>query len=85
MSELKSAFETAITDASQLATRPDNDTLLMLYALYKQATIGNTSGKRPGAFDFVGRAKYDAWFALKGMSQDDAMQAYISLVNRLKA
>jgi diazepam-binding inhibitor (GABA receptor modulator, acyl-CoA-binding protein) len=70
MSELKSAFETAITDASQLATRPGND--------------WQRQRQTPSAFDFVGRAKYDVWFALKGMSQDDAMQAYISLVNRLK-
>lgn len=85
MTDLKSAFEAAAAEAQQLASRPDNDTLLKLYALYKQATAGDAGRKRPGTFDFVGRAKYDAWTVLKGMSQDEAMQAYISLVNELKS
>ena len=64
--------------------RPDNETLLQLYALYKQATVGNVRGKRPGFTDFAGRTKYDAWKKKKGMSEDAAMQAYIDLVEKLK-
>ncbi len=60
-----------------------NETLLELYALYKQATAGDASGKRPGMFDPVGRAKYDAWSEKKGMSPEEAMQAYVDLVDRL--
>lgn len=85
MSDLQSQFEQAALDSKNLSARPDNDTLLQLYALYKQATKGDASGKKPGRFDMVGRAKYDAWEKIKGMSADDAMQAYVSLIDQLKA
>jgi acyl-CoA-binding protein len=84
MADLKEQFETAAQEAQKLPTRPDNDTLLTLYALYKQSTMGDASGKRPGFTDMVGRAKYDAWMKLKGTPSEKAMQAYIRLVERLK-
>ena len=84
MADLKAEFETAAREAQQLPSRPGNDTLLNLYALYKQATAGDVSGSRPGFTDFVGRAKYDAWAKLKGTSKDAAMRSYIELVARLK-
>lgn len=85
MSDLQAQFETAVAHAKTLPSRPDNDTLLRLYSYYKQATAGDVSGKRPGFTDLVGRAKYDAWSKLKGTSQDDAMQAYVELVNKLQS
>jgi acyl-CoA-binding protein len=84
MAELKAEFETAAQEAQRLPSRPGNDTLLNLYALYKQATAGDVSGSRPGFTDFVGRAKYDAWAKLKGTSKDAAMRSYIELVASLK-
>ena len=84
MSDLKAQFDQAASDSQTLATRPDNTTMLNLYALYKQASVGDVNTKRPGMTDFVGRAKWDAWEKLKGQSTDQAMQAYIDLVNRLK-
>jgi diazepam-binding inhibitor (GABA receptor modulating acyl-CoA-binding protein) len=84
MSDLQARFEAAAKQAQSLARRPDNDTLLALYALYKQATAGDVSGGRPGFTDFVGRAKYDAWAKLKGKVQDQAMSEYVALVERLK-
>lgn len=84
MSDLKTQFEKAAQEAQKLPKKPDNNTLLRLYALYKQATVGDVSGKRPGLMDMVGQAKYDAWAKVKGSSKDDAMQAYIDLVNQLK-
>ncbi len=84
MSDLESRFETAVRDVQQLSERPGNDTLLRLYALYKQATYGDVSGRRPGMTDFVGRAKYDAWEGLKGVSKDKAMLDYINQVESLK-
>lgn len=83
MSDLRAQFEAAAQTAQQLPKRPDNDTLLRLYALYKQATTGDAQGSRPGFTDFVGRAKYDAWAALKGTSTDAAMQSYVDLVTKL--
>lgn len=85
MSELQSQFEKAAEEAQKLPQRPDNQTLLKLYAFYKQATTGDITGKRPGFTDMVGRAKYDSWKKLKGLSQEGAMQAYINLVEKLKA
>lgn len=82
--DLKTRFEAAVDGVQQLPQRPDNDTLLVIYSLYKQSTQGDVSGKRPGMLDFVGRAKYDAWAKLKGRSNDQAMQDYIDLVERLK-
>ncbi len=82
--DLDSRFEEAATRAQGLP-RQDNDTLLELYALYKQATRGDAAGERPGGFDFVGRAKYDAWARRRGMGPDEAKQAYVDLVQRLGA
>lgn len=82
-SSLSQRFAAAATAAQNLPQRPDNDTLLKLYALYKQATTGDVAGKRPGFTDFVGRAKYDAWTTLRGASKEEAMQNYIDLVQRL--
>jgi len=80
---LKERFEAAAAAAKQTSKRPDNASLLKLYSYYKQATEGDASGDRPGGFDFVGGAKYDAWTKLKGMSADDAMNHYIKQVERL--
>lgn len=84
MSDLKTQFETAVTDSKKLPERPSNDVLLQLYALYKQATEGDVAGKRPGFTDMVGRAKYDAWAGFKGITSDDAMTRYVELVASLK-
>jgi len=81
--DLKAKFDAATAAAKQLKTKPDKATLLKLYSLYKQATEGDVSGKRPGGFDFVGGAKYDAWAKLEGTTGDEAMQAYIKLVEKL--
>jgi diazepam-binding inhibitor (GABA receptor modulating acyl-CoA-binding protein) len=81
--DLKTRFEAAAASAKKTKKRPDNATLLKLYSFYKQATDGDVSGARPGGFDFVGGAKYDAWTKLKGMSADDAMTNYIKQVERL--
>jgi acyl-CoA-binding protein len=85
MSELKAQFEAAAQQAQSLPKRPDNETLLRLYAYYKQATAGDVTGKRPGFMDMVGQAKYDAWAKLKGTPPDKAMQAYIDQVKKLQA
>lgn len=84
MADLKPQFEAAAEDAKKLAARPDNNTMLRLYALFKQATQGDAGGNRPGMFDPVGQAKYDAWAKLKGTSRESAMQTYIDLVQSLK-
>ena len=84
MSDLKAAFDQAVADSKQLPEKPDNMTLLKIYALYKQATVGDVEGKRPGFTDMVGRAKYDAWAEHKGKSADDAMQQYVDLIESLK-
>lgn len=84
MSNLKTQFETAVADSKKLSERPSNDILLKLYALYKQSTEGDVTGKRPGFTDLVGRAKFDAWAAAKGTATDAAMQQYIDLVHSLK-
>jgi acyl-CoA-binding protein len=84
MSDLQAQFQAAAQAAQSLPTRPDNDTLLRIYALYKQATAGDAAGNRPGFTDFVGRAKYDAWAKLKGTSKDQAMRDYIALVESLR-
>jgi acyl-CoA-binding protein len=83
MSDLKAQFEKAAEDIKKLAERPDNDTLLKLYALYKQGAEGDVNGPKPGFFDFVGTAKYEAWAKLKGTSQDDAQKKYVALVKKL--
>ncbi len=84
MADLQALFEKAVADSKTLAERPDNATLLQLYALYKQATEGDVQGKRPGFTDMVGRAKWDAWNALKGQAADQAKQAYVDLIEGLK-
>ena len=84
MSDLQTRFAQAQQDANSLAERPDNETMLKLYALYKQATQGDATGERPGAFDFVKRAKFDAWSAVKGTSAENAMQQYVELVDSLR-
>lgn len=81
---LQSQFDQAVADSQNLPERPDNMTLLKIYALFKQASAGDVEGKRPGFTDMVGRAKYDAWDALKGTSKDNAMQQYIDLIKELK-
>lgn len=83
-SDLVKAFGAAVAASKQLSARPDNDALLRLYALYKQATAGDASGERPGGFDFVGKAKYDAWAGVKGLSKDEAMRDYVALVEQLR-
>ena len=83
MSDLQARFEQAARDVQALAERPDNDTLLRLYALYKQGAEGDVSGPKPGFFDFVGTAKHEAWARLKGTGQDEAKQKYVDLVKTL--
>jgi acyl-CoA-binding protein len=83
MPDLQSSFEQALKDVKDLKERPDNDTLLRLYALYKQGSEGDVSGDKPGFFDFVGTAKYEAWAKLKGTAADDAKQKYIDVVKKL--
>ena len=83
MADLKQRFEQAVAQSKTLPERPDNATLLKIYALYKQATIGDVEGKRPGITDLVGRAKWDAWKETKGQSREAAMQAYVELIDSL--
>ena len=86
MADLQAEFDQAQADVKALTTRPGNDDLRQLYGFYKQATVGDasTSGiKRPGRFDVIGRAKYDAWDGMKSTSAEDAMRAYVQVVNRL--
>src|SRR5664279_518709 len=84
MADLKAKFDQAVADSKNLDEKPDNMTLLKLYALYKQASSGDADGKRPGFGDMVGRAKWDAWNGLKGKSGDEAMQEYVDLIESLK-
>lgn len=83
--DIKAQFEAAVADSKTLSQKPDNETLLKLYSLYKQATAGDVSGEAPSnPFDFVAKAKYNAWESLKGKTTQAAMQEYISLVTTLK-
>jgi acyl-CoA-binding protein len=84
MADLQAAFDKAVADSKALPEKPDNMTLLKIYALYKQATAGDVEGKRPGFTDMVGRAKWDAWDEVKGKGRDDAMQEYVDLIESLK-
>jgi diazepam-binding inhibitor (GABA receptor modulating acyl-CoA-binding protein) len=85
MTDLKNTFEKAVAESKLLPSKPDNETLLSLYSLYKQATEGDINAQNtPAMFDFVAKAKYDAWLKLKGMAADVAMQLYINLVASLK-
>ena len=81
---LQEQFDQALADSKNLPERPDNMTLLKIYALYKQASAGDAEGKRPGFTDMVGRAKFDAWEALKGTAKEAAMQQYVDLIEELK-
>lgn len=83
--DLQARFEQASQDVTTLSEAPDNMEKLRLYAMYKQGSAGDPTTKRPGMTDFVGRAKYDAWKALEGTTQDEAKQMYIDLVAELKA
>ena len=83
MSDLKTRFDAAVANSKNLSERPDNATLLKIYARYKQATAGDNAEKKPGFGDMVGRAKWDAWNGLKGTSGDDAMQQYVDLIESL--
>ena len=85
MADLKSSFEQASKAIQGLSKRPENDTLLRLYALYKQGSEGEVSRHKHGFFDFVGTAKYEAWAKLKGTGQDEAKQKYVALVKKLVA
>jgi diazepam-binding inhibitor (GABA receptor modulator, acyl-CoA-binding protein) len=80
---LEQDFEAAQRRVKQLTQTPSPDQLLALYSLYKQATVGDVSGARPGMLDFKGRAKYDAWAGRKGTTRAVAMQSYVELVQRL--
>ena len=84
MADLKAQFEQAVKDSKSLPDKPDNMTLLKIYALYKQASAGDVDGKRPGFSDMVGRAKWDAWNELKGKAGAEAMQEYVDLIESLK-
>lgn len=84
MSDLKQQFDQAAADVQQLSEKPDNNTLLKLYSLFKQGNIGDVTGDKPGLGDFKGAAKYNAWSQLKGISQTQAMEDYIALVKSLK-
>lgn len=77
-------FESAVVRSKKLPEKPDNDILLELYSLYKQATDGDVHGDAPGMFDFVAKAKYEAWKNRRGMTKDDSMQQYVDLVTRLE-
>ena len=80
---LKASFDDAAQRVTKLDYRPTNEQLLKLYGLYKQASEGDVRSERPGGFDFKGIAKYDSWASLRGMSQEEAMQSYIDLVEEL--
>ena len=83
MADVKSLFDATVANSKNLSERPDNATLLKIYALYKQATAGDNAEKKPGFGDMVGRAKWDAWNGLKGTGSEDAMQQYIDLIEGL--
>lgn len=84
MPDLEKQFAQAQQDVNGLVARPDNDTMLKLYALYKQATKGDATGDPPGGFDFVARAKFEAWSGVKGTTANDAMRQYVDLVKSLR-
>ena len=85
MSDLTAQFEAAVANSKTLSERPDNPTLLKIYALYKQATVGDNEEKKPSFSDIVGRAKWDAWEKLKDTTADEAKQQYIDLIESLRA
>jgi len=81
---LKDDFENAVIESKKLPEKPSNEDLLKLYSLYKQGTEGDVHGEKPGLFDFVAKAKYEAWTERKGMEKDQAMGSYIELVKKLQ-
>ena len=83
MADLNAEFEAAVANSKKLSERPDNTTLLKIYGLYKQATVGDNTEKKPGFSDMIGRAKWDAWNACKGTAGDDAKQQYVDLIKSL--
>lgn len=83
MADLKAQFEAAVANSKSLSERPDNSTLLKIYGLYKQATAGDNTEKKPGFSDMVGRAKWEAWAGFKGTAADEAMQQYVDLIESL--
>ena len=83
MSQESEIFEQAAIAAKSLPERPDDNTMLQLYALYKQGSVGDVSGDKPGFFDFVGAAKFVAWEKLKGSSGQDARKQYVELIRKL--
>ena len=83
MSDLKTQFDAAVASSKSLSERPDNSTLLKIYGLYKQATVGDNTDKKPGFSDMVGRAKWEAWDSFKGTDSVDAMQQYVDLIESL--
>jgi acyl-CoA-binding protein len=85
MTDLRREFDQAAEDIQRLGIRPDNDTLLKLYALYKQGSEGDMQRAQPGFFDFVGTAKHAAWAQLSGVPEEEAMRRYIALVHQLLA
>jgi acyl-CoA-binding protein len=83
MAELQADFDAAVENSKKLPQRPDNATLLKIYGLYKQATLGDVTEKKPGFGDMIGRAKWDAWNALKGTPSDEAKRRYVELIQSL--
>ena len=83
MSTENELFEKAAAAAKSLPERPDDSALLELYALYKQGSGGDVSGDKPGFFDFVGAAKFEAWEKLRGTSEEDAQSRYVELIRKL--
>lgn len=85
MPDLQADFDAAVENSKKLSQRPDNATLLKIYGLYKQATLGDVTDKKPGFSDMIGRAKWDAWNALKGTPGDEAKRRYVELIQSLAA
>ena len=83
MADLKQQFDKSASEVKGLSERPDNDTMLRLYALYKQGSEGDLTGPKPGFFDFVGSAKYEAWEKMRGTASELAMRKYVDLVKKL--
>jgi diazepam-binding inhibitor (GABA receptor modulator, acyl-CoA-binding protein) len=82
--DIDQGFLQAVADSKTLSSKPSTETLLKLYSFYKQATEGDINAPEPGAFDFVAKAKYEAWASLKGKSKDEAKKEYIDLIHKLK-
>jgi diazepam-binding inhibitor (GABA receptor modulating acyl-CoA-binding protein) len=82
--EMQEMFDQAVADSKALSERPSNETLLKLYSLFKQATEGDVNGDTPSPFDFVAKAKYEAWAGMRGKSREAAMKEYVQLINKLK-